>query len=322
MDLGDYAISLRTDADTVAEAKLVVEDYTDVAADDWYYDEVMGVSAAGLMNGVGNNAFNPGTNVSRGQIITVLYRLAGSPEVSTDAIPFNDVPSGMYYTDAIAWAAEKNIAQGRGDGRFSPEDDVTREQMVCFLYRFEQAMGNDVSATTELSFSDSGSVSDWAEEAMKWAVASDIIHGTDKNTVLPQGTATRAEFATMMYNYAKPDNMAPAEVIVACTADITPTLKNTTASVKDYILNKDETADITVSASVASDKLYADPSQMPSTFSISFESSKTDVATVDANGKVTAVAPGVCTITVTVTDSATNTSVTATHPVVVLKPAE
>ena len=115
---------------------------------------------------------------------------------------FTDVPSGMWYTSAVNWAAQQGIISGYGDGRFGPDDSVTREQLAVILYRYAQYKGYDNSASSSLSaFSDGSSASDWAVDALVWAVDHGVMAGKGDNILDPTGTATRAEVAQMFMNY-------------------------------------------------------------------------------------------------------------------------
>ena len=157
--------------------------------------------AEGYVNGMSATTFEPDTKVTRGMIVTMLYRMAGEP--ATDAEnSFSDVAADSYYHDAVVWANENEIALGFGDGTFCPDQTCTREQMVVFLYRYIKFQGGDVSATAELNFPDADKVSSYAEDAIKWAVAEGIINGVKISDTVselqPQGTATRAQFAAII----------------------------------------------------------------------------------------------------------------------------
>ena len=139
------------------------------------YEAVRFVTESGLMNGIGNDKFSPGITMSRAMLVTVLYRLEGEPAVTGD-ISFSDVTSGQWYSDAILWASQNNIVGGYGNGTFGLNDPVTREQAVTILYRYAKSKGLDISASVDLSgYTDMGDISDWALDAMKWAVAEGII---------------------------------------------------------------------------------------------------------------------------------------------------
>jgi len=178
-----------------------VNPFTDVKSSDWFYEAVKYVNENGIMQGTGDSLFSPETNVTRAMLVTMLYRYAGEPEV-TAANPFTDVAGGQWYTKAIIWASENGIVGGYGGGLFGPDDSITREQFAALLYRFAQQKGIAVSATTDLSaFSDADKVSDWAQTAVEWAVAKGLIQGRGENTFAPDGTATRAEAATLLMRF-------------------------------------------------------------------------------------------------------------------------
>ena len=184
---------------TFAEAPLP---FPDVAEGDWFYDAVRYAYENGLMDGVGDNLFAPNSETTRAQLVTILYRLAGQPAVSGD-LPFPDVESGTWYTDAVAWAAQNGIVNGVSDTEFAPGDDITREQLVTVLYRYAESKGYDVSASADLSgYPDAGQVQDYAQPAMAWAVAEDIVEGVDGN-LNPTGDATRAQIATILMRFCE-----------------------------------------------------------------------------------------------------------------------
>ena len=174
--------------------------YNDVDAGDWFAEAVNYVTLTGRMNGTGDG-FSPNSNLTRAQMATVLYRMAGEPE-GTIENPFSDVADGQWYTDAVVWAAETGITLGTSADTFNPNDDVTREEMATFLYRFAEYESLDpIEVTGDLSaFPDADEVAGFATEAMTWAVGQKIIAGVDGN-LAPDGTATRAQVATVLMRY-------------------------------------------------------------------------------------------------------------------------
>lgn len=174
--------------------------YNDVDAGDWFAEAVNYVTLTGRMNGTGEG-FSPNNNLTRAQMATVLYRMAGEPE-GTIENPFTDVADGQWYTDAVVWAAETGITVGTSADTFNPNDNVTREQMATFLYRFAEYESLDpIEITGDLSaFPDADEVAGFATEAMTWAVGQKIIAGVDGN-LAPDGTATRAQVATVLMRY-------------------------------------------------------------------------------------------------------------------------
>lgn len=176
--------------------------FTDVASGAWYYDAVSFVYKRGLMAGTGDNLFSPNVTTSRGMIVTILYRLDGSPSASSAG--FTDVTSGQWYTDAVNWAAANDIVAGYGNGLFGPNDTVTREQMAVILYRYAQYKGYDTSASNSLNgYTDVGGVSSWALTAMQWANAEGLINGTSGTTLSPTNGATRAEVAQILMRFCE-----------------------------------------------------------------------------------------------------------------------
>ena len=177
------------------------KDFTDVDPDAWYHEAVDYVVEKGIMNGVGDNRFDPTGTTTRAMIVTILYRLEGEPTVS-GTNPFDDVAEGKWYTDAVIWANENGIVDGYGGGKFGPTDDITREQFATILYRYAQFKGYDVSATADISgYGDASSVSNWAQEAMQWACGAGLIQGDNLGNMLPGDSATRAQAATLIMRF-------------------------------------------------------------------------------------------------------------------------
>lgn len=176
--------------------------FTDVRVTDWFYDEVQFVYENELMGGTGNGKFSPNATTTRGMIVTILHRMEGQPLAS--GLEFDDVADGQYYTDAVKWASENGIVGGYGNGKFGPNDPITREQMAAILYRYAQVYAYDTSISGNLSaFADDEKVSDYAVEAMKWAVGMGLISGTTGNRLDPTGTATRAQIAAILARFCE-----------------------------------------------------------------------------------------------------------------------
>ena len=175
--------------------------FTDLDCSKWYHEGVDFALTSGLMEGMGNGIFSPDSHMTRGQLVTVLYRLADEPQVQGDA-PFTDVAESDYYAKAVAWAYTNHIAIGVGDTRFAPNAPVTREQMVTFLARYAKLAGKEISATEDLSsFTDGSSVSPFAAESMAWAVETGLVEGMGNHTLSPKSATTRAQAATIFMRY-------------------------------------------------------------------------------------------------------------------------
>lgn len=163
-------------------------------------DAVAYVSSRELFKGVSSDEFGPSGSMTRGMLATVLYRYAGEPAVTAEN-SFGDVKPGAYYENAVKWAAANGIVTGYSDGTFQPDKSVTREQLAAILYRYA---GSPQEIGTLSGFNDAGSVSDYAVNAVSWAVKAGIITGNGSSTTLdPQGSATRAQVATMMKRFAE-----------------------------------------------------------------------------------------------------------------------
>ena len=176
--------------------------FDDVQTTDWFYDTVQYVYDEGLMAGTGDRIFSPQQTTTRGMIVTILHRMAGSPEAETQ--DFTDVDPNAWYAPAINWSIESGVGAGYGGGLFGPDDAITREQMASFLYRYAELEDYDVSAVGDLNdFADASAVSNWAEDVMSWAVGADLFAGRDNNNLAPQGLTTRAEAATILMRYCE-----------------------------------------------------------------------------------------------------------------------
>lgn len=177
--------------------------FSDVAADAWYADAVEYAVANGLMNGMGGGRFELDTAMSRAMLVTVLWRFAGSPSAKGET--FRDVPSGTWYTDAVAWASSEGIVGGVGGGLFDPDSALTREQLATILFRYANSIGlNTRNGAALTAFADRTAVSGYAKEALSWAVAEKIISGMPEGAKLclaPQGSATRAQVATILMRF-------------------------------------------------------------------------------------------------------------------------
>ena len=185
--------------------------FTDVPESLWYYDSVYYVYAYGLMNGTATTLFSPGDPTTRGMLVTILYRMEGSPQGSGWG-PFTDVNLNQYYAQPIAWAAWNGIVNGISETTFGPDTPVTRQQMAAILYRYAAWKGWDVSQQGNLfQFVDWQEVQTYARTPMAWAVASGLIQGKEDQRLDPGGPATRAEVATILQRFHSTYVAPPAE---------------------------------------------------------------------------------------------------------------
>ena len=169
--------------------------FTDVARTRWSYNEILHAYKGGLINGLTTTTFGPQKNATRAQLATMLYRMAGTPEVTEDST-FTDLTQN-WYLDAVAWAQQNGIIEGTGKGKFSPSKNITREQLVTMLYRMHKSP--ETTGTLD-SFSDSGMVSSWAKDAVCWAVEIGILQGSD-GKINPKRNATREQVAALLVRY-------------------------------------------------------------------------------------------------------------------------
>ena len=197
-----FSLFVIADFETEPEIELP---FTDVQADDWYYEGVSYVYQHKLMTGMTDTLFAPEDTLVRAQFATVLYRMNGEPEVSYENV-FPDVPEGQWFTEAVMWASNEGIVNGYGDtGLFGSDDNITREQMALMMHRYAEYKGSDTGTSGDLSeYKDASEVSEYAKEAMQWAVGNGIIVGEENGTALnPQGNATRAECAMIIERFVE-----------------------------------------------------------------------------------------------------------------------
>ena len=255
------------------------EQFVDVQIPSWYHEGVDFAVRKGCMVGTSRTTFSPTLNVNRAMVITTLYALAGSPEVS-GSCTFDDVQPGSYYEKPVIWAAENGIASGKSADSFAPAEPVTRQDLVTFLYAFANYMGADTAFRHDslVSYADAGALAPYAVQPMKWAVGSGIISGVDKTHLAPMMTANRAQLAVLLMRlwndvlgvYTLPEgeleglNITPDHVLMAVGG----------------------TQELNIAADPWNAKLGE----------ITFSSSDETVATVSADGVVTGVAGGVCEI--------------------------
>lgn len=176
--------------------------FTDVREADWFYDDVVYAYENGLFSGTSDTTFSPNASMTRAMLVTVLYRLEGQPTVSGRS-GFSDVKLNSYYEDAVTWAADNGIVNGTGATTFSPNANVTREQMAAILYRYAQYKQYGTTASAGLNgFSDAAKVSAYAKAPLSWAVAEKLVNGSE-GRLLPTGNATRAQVAAILHRFVE-----------------------------------------------------------------------------------------------------------------------
>ena len=212
-DWNNYIATVNGEAYTGEEITIVVKDsateepdselpYTDVSDADWFYNEVTYAYEKGIMTGINDTTFAPYESLARAQFAIILHRLNGEPQMEyTDR--FHDVGEDLWYTDAILWAADTDVVTGYSNGNFGPADKINREQMATMMYRYAEYKGYSLEGGVDYSqYKDAANVSDFAKEAMSWAVGNGVITGKYDETQLdPQGEASRAECAIIMMRF-------------------------------------------------------------------------------------------------------------------------
>ncbi len=181
------------------DASCPMSGYTDLDMEAWYHDGIHYCLDEGLMDGVGTGLFAPNATTSRAMIVTILWRMQGSPEVDTTET-FTDVYPDAWYAKAIAWAVAEGVADGYGEGMFGPSDTITREQLAAMLWRYAARPESEGGLS---AFADGAEVSVWAQQAMSWAVSLGLINGVDSDRLDPKGQATRAQTATILMRFAQ-----------------------------------------------------------------------------------------------------------------------
>ncbi|MDR1821050.1 MAG: S-layer homology domain-containing protein [Oscillospiraceae bacterium] len=171
--------------------------FRDIPGNAWYVSDIAFAVENKLFSGLSATSFGPGMPMTRAMLVTVLNSYAGRP-APTLPNPFADVPNGVWYTNPVRWAYENNIVTGTAVGQFSPDMNITREQLTLILYKYK---GSPAVSGAALKFADAGSVSFWAEDAVKWCYENGIVSGKSGNIFDPQGNATRAEVAAMLHRF-------------------------------------------------------------------------------------------------------------------------
>lgn len=180
--------------------------FVDVAEGDWFQPAVQYVCQAGLFSGISEDQFGPAMTMNRGMLVTVLYRLAGSPAHQPNGISssFSDVAPDSWYAPYVQWGADQGVTAGVGEGLFAPEQSVTRQQVLMMLHSFAgQYMGLTVSGSADFSkYGDGWQVADWAEGAVAWALEQGLIVPSEEGTLRPGDIASRAEVATILMKFS------------------------------------------------------------------------------------------------------------------------
>lgn len=177
--------------------------FTDVGLDFWGYDAIRHCYENGYFSGTSGTTFSPDGTMTRSMLAVVVHRMAGSPAAGTVSLPFTDVPASAWYRDSVAWCYSEGIVAGTSGTTFSPDNSITREQAAVFLYRLANTLGYDTTVSdpdAAGAFSDASLISGYAETAIAWAVENNIMNGNN-NLLNPQGTATRAQIAQMLYKF-------------------------------------------------------------------------------------------------------------------------
>ena len=178
--------------------------FSDIPAGAWYIDEVAQLKPLGLLDGFDTAIFDANGETTRAMIVTTLYKLAGSPAVSGE-MTFSDITdTTAYYYNAVIWAAENGIAKGYEDGTFKADRSVSRQELVCFLYRYASFKGLDVTGRADLAakFTDAAKVASWAAEEMAWGVNAGLVKGMSDTELAPAGTGTHAQWAALLVRVA------------------------------------------------------------------------------------------------------------------------
>lgn len=178
--------------------------FEDVAPGAWYEEAVRYAYFHNIMEGMRETEFSPTTALTRAMAAQILYNLEGQPDLSSENLgyPYEDVDAQAWYGDAVYWARLTGVATGYGDGTFQPGDSITRQEFAQMLYNYAKYKGYDLTAEGDLStFPDANSIADWAEAAMRWANGNQLINGHDDGTLEPDGTATRAQAASILMKF-------------------------------------------------------------------------------------------------------------------------
>ncbi len=181
------------------QGRITVLPFTDVSVDAWFYDAIKAAYDAELMDGVSETTFEPDTAMNRAMLVTMLYRLEGSPEVTTNVSEvFADCADDVWYSDAVVWAAENNIVSGRSETEFAPTATMTRQEMAVILYNYSVLKGAEAVTEPALEYGDADAIADWAANAVTFCTAEGLMSGVSETEFSPAGSATRAMGATVL----------------------------------------------------------------------------------------------------------------------------
>ncbi len=177
--------------------------FSDVNANDWYYQAVMDIYDQGLMLGIAEQEFGPQQSMTRAMLVTVLHRLEGEPIPEQNSEQFTDINPDSWYMPAVSWANNHNIVDGVGDGLFAPHNPLSREQLAIILLRYAGYCGKDTAFDLNdlYQFKDADQVADWSQNALAWAVTNEILLTDAQNKLNPKSMASRAEIAVGLSNF-------------------------------------------------------------------------------------------------------------------------
>ena len=184
------------------QAENNIRTFVDITKDDWFYNDVMFVFNHKIMTGTGDSEFSPDTTLNRAMMITILHRIDGDNSTYEKNF-FNDIEKNSWYEKAVNWGYKNKIVAGTSESAFAPMDDLTREQLCVMIYNYTKHMGFETEFANISSFSDNNKVSDWAKDAVSWAVKEKIVTGKEENILAPNDSATRAEAAAIIRRYIK-----------------------------------------------------------------------------------------------------------------------
>ena len=207
VNLSYSAVSAQTVLAQLGAGEDTASGFADVPSSAWFAEAVAYVQSNGLMQGTSDRLFSPNNTTTRAMVVTILYRLEGSPDLSNENLgyPFADVDASSWYGDAVYWARLNGITNGISNTNFGPDGSISREQMAALLYRYADFAGYDVSTggMSLSEYADASEISSYAVTAMRWAINKGLITGVSNTELDPQGTATRAQVATILMRFGE-----------------------------------------------------------------------------------------------------------------------